>query len=126
MVEINREVGTRQSEVERETCEINPNFDFENLQPELKIHIDRLREICSKHSSRDEINKCRVELDKLAEKIDQIELTEGSLNRIKDETVLLTKKFKQELKCVKMLKAQSSFFHNLAFDDKDLFLCKMK
>jgi hypothetical protein len=25
-----------------------------------------------------------------------------------------------------LLKAQSSFFHNLAFDDKDLFLCKMK
>jgi hypothetical protein len=124
LVEINREVGTRQSEVERETCEINLNLDFENLQPELKIHIDGLREICSKHSSRDEINKCRVELDKLAEKIDQIELTE--LNRFKNETVLVTKKLKQELKCVKMLKAQSSFFHNLAFDDKDLFLCKKK
>jgi hypothetical protein len=122
LVEINREVGTKQSELEGDICEINLNLDFEKLQPELKKHIDSLRKICSKHSSRGEINKCQVEFDKLAEEIDQIELTEGSLKRIKDETDLL----KQKLKCAMMLKAQSSFFHNLAFDDKDLFLCKMK
>ena len=96
---------------------------MENLQPGLKNHINKLREICSKHSSKVEINKYQDELDKLAAEIDQIGHTEDSLNRIKDETVDLTKKLKQELH---RLKAQSSFFHNLAFDDKDLFLCKMK
>jgi hypothetical protein len=70
-----------------------------------RTFIDSLRKICSKHSSRGEINKCQVEFDKLAEEIDQIELTEGSLKRIKDETDLL----KQKLKCAMMLKAQ---FHN--------------
>ena len=121
LVEINRKVGTREKENKRETYEI-PNLDLkikmENLQPVLKNHINKLREICSKHSSK---------VDKLAAEIDQIGHTEDSLNRIKDETVDLTKKLKQELQLLQMLlKAQSSFFHNLAFDDKDLFLCKMK
>ena len=129
LVEINRKVGTREKEDNPETYEI-PNLDLkikmENLQPGLKNHINKLREICSKHSSKVEINKCQDELDKLAAEIDQIGHTEeDSLNRIKDETVDLTKKLKQELQLV-LLKAQSSFFHNLAFDDKDLFLCKMK
>ena len=98
---------------------------MENLQPGLKNHINKLREICSKHSSKVEINKCQDELDKLAAEIDQIGHTEDSLNRIKDETVDLTNKLKQELQWV-LLKAQSSFFHNLTFDDEDLFLYKMK
>jgi hypothetical protein len=129
LVEINRKVGTREKENKPETYEI-PNLDLkikmENLQPGLKNHINKLREICSKHSSKVEINKCQDELDKLAAEIDQIGHTEeDSLNRIKDETVDLTKKLKQELQLV-LLKAQSSFSHNLTFDDKDLFLCKMK
>ena len=128
LVEINRNVGTREKEQNRETYEI-PNLDLkikmENLQPRLKNHINKLREICSKHSSKVEINKYQDELDKLAAEIDQIGHTEDSLNRIKDETVDLTNKLKQELQWV-LLKAQSSFFHNLAFDDEDLFLYKMK
>ena len=126
LVDINRKVGTRKKEENRVKYKI-PNLDLEmeNLQAGLKNHINKLREICSKHSSKVEINKCQDELDKLAAEIDQIGHTEDSLNRIKDETVDLTKKLKQELQLV-LLKAQSSFFHNLAFDDKDLFLCKMK
>ena len=122
MVEINREVGTRESEVQRDTYEI-PDLEIkmENLQPGLKNHINKLREICTKHSSKVEINKCQDELDKLATEIDKDGHTEVSLNGIKEETDKLTKKFRLELGRV-TLKAQSSFFHNLAFDDEDLFL----
>ena len=98
---------------------------MEGLQPGLKNHIKKLCEICSKHSSKVEINKCQDKLNKLATEIDKDGHTEVSLNRIKKETVHLTKKFKQELRCV-TFKAHSSFFHNLAFNDEDLFLCKIK
>jgi len=119
-----------ETEVKKDTGEL-PNLDLESeikkegLQPGLKNHIKKLCENCSKHPSKVEINKCQDELNKLATEIDKDGHTEVSLNRIKKETVHLTEKLKQELQCV-MLKAQSSFFHNLAFDDKDLFLCKMK
>ena len=128
MVEINREVGTRESEVTRDTCEIpnlNLGFMMENLQLGLKNHVNELRKIYSKYSSRVEISNCQNELINLAKEIDQDGHTEVSLKRIKEETVHLTKKFKKEIQCVR-LKSQSSFFHNLAFDDEDLFLCKIK
>jgi hypothetical protein len=40
LVEINREVGTRQSELKGDICEINLNLDFEKLQPELKKQLN--------------------------------------------------------------------------------------
>ena len=126
LVEINREVGTRESKVERDTWEILDDLEseikMEGLQPRLKNRIDKLREKYREHSSKVEIKKCQDVLNELATKIDQNGHTEDSLNSIKKETVHFTEKFKQELLCV-TLKAQSSFFHNLAFD---LFLCKMK
>ena len=124
LVDINRKVGTRKKEENQVKYKI-PNLDLEmeNLQAGLKNHINKLREICSRHPSKVEINKCQDKLDKLAAEIDQNWHKEDSLNRIKDKTVVLTKKLKQELQ---WFKAQSSFFHNLAFDDKDLFLYKMK
>ena len=128
MVEINREVGTRESEVKRDTCEI-PNLDLEimmeNLQLGLKNHVNKLCKIYSEHSSKVEISNCQNQLINLATKIDQDEHTEVSLNIIKVETVHLTEKFKKELQCV-TLKSQSSFFHNLTFEDEDLFLSKIK
>ena len=128
LVEVNREVGSRETEEGEKMYEI-PKLDFkikmENLPTGLKNHVKELREICSKPSSKVEINKCQVELDELAAKIDQIGHTEDSFNRIKDEIVLLTEKFIQKLRYVPS-KSQSSFFHNLAFNDEDLFLCKIK
>ena len=128
MVEINREVGTRESEVKRDTCEI-PNLDLEimmeNLQLGLKNHVNKLCKIYSEHSSKVEISNCQNHLINLATKIDQDEHTEVSLNIIKVETVHLTEKFKKELQCV-TLKSQSSFFHNLTFEDEDWFLSKIK
>ena len=60
LVEINRNVGTREKENKRETYEIQ-NLDLkikmENLQPRLKNHINKLREICSKHPSNTKLPK---------------------------------------------------------------------
>ena len=128
MIEINREVGARDALEKGKACEI-PNLDLEiqmeNLQPRLKTHVNELLEICRKYSSIAEINKYQDELDKLATKIDKDGDTEDSLNIIKDETVHLTEKFIKEFHSV-TVKSQSNFFHNLAFDDEDLLLCKIK
>jgi hypothetical protein len=62
LVEINREVGTRESEVKRDTCEI-PSLDLEimmeNLQLGLKNHVNKLCKIYSEHSSKVEISNCQ-------------------------------------------------------------------
>ena len=116
------------AERKQDTSEI-PNLDLEikmeNLQLGLKNHVNKLREIYSNHSSKVEFSFCQDELIKLVAEIDQDGHTEISLNKIKEETVQLTKTFKEELRYV-MLKSQSCFFHNLAFDDEDLFLCRIK
>ena len=98
---------------------------MENLQLGLKNHVNKLYKIYSEHSSKVEISNCQNQLINLATKIDQDEHTEVSLNIIKVETVHLTEKFKKELQCV-TLKSQSSFFHNLTFEDEDWFLSKIK
>ena len=130
LTEVNREVGQRESRVKRNELKI-PTLDMisegekEQLLKILCQLQDVVREQIRKTDVRTKLEKFKTEVEILMENVNSVTHTSDSLRKLHSELEELSKKIRDEVEVV-TLKAQSCYFHNLAFDESELFLVKQK